>query len=53
MAQGTTQAIIPPDLPVSAFGVLSYDMAHMLGGAALILSFALLYQRRITAVINI
>ena len=39
--------------PVSAFGVLSYDMAHMLGGAALILSFALLYQRRVTAVINI
>lgn len=40
-------------LPVSAFGMLSYDMSHMLGGAALILSFALLYQRRVTAVINI
>ena len=39
--------------PAAAFGVLSYDMAHMLGGAALILSFALLYQRRISAVINI
>jgi hydrogenase-4 component E len=36
-----------------SFGVLSYDLAHLLGGAALVLSFALLYQRRVTAVINI
>jgi hydrogenase-4 component E len=35
------------------FGALSYDMAHLLGGAILVLSFALLYQRRITAVLNI
>ncbi len=47
------QMMLPTETPVSAFGVLSYDMAHMLGGAALILSFALLYQRRVTAVINI
>ena len=39
--------------PSAAFGVLSYDMAHLLGGAALILSFALLYQRRVVSVINI
>ena len=36
-----------------AFGSLPYDLAHMLGGAMLVLSFALLYQRRIGAVINI
>lgn len=36
-----------------AFGALSYDVAHLLGGAILVLSFALLYQRRITAVLNI
>jgi len=36
-----------------AFGTLPYDMAHMLGGAMLVLSFALLYQRRLSAVINI
>ena len=36
-----------------AFGSLPYDMAHMLGGAMLVLSFALLYQRRLSAVINI
>jgi len=36
-----------------AFGALPYDMAHLLGGAMLVLSFALLYQRRVTAVINI
>jgi hydrogenase-4 component E len=35
------------------FGTLSYDMAHLLGGAALVLSFGLLYQRRIDAVINL
>lgn len=34
------------------FGALPYDVAHLLGGAALVLSFALLYQRRIGAVIN-
>lgn len=34
------------------FGAFSYDMAHLLGGAALLLSFVLLYQRRIGAVIN-
>src|ERR1700710_722978 len=39
--------------PSAAFGVLSYDMAHLLGGAALMLSFALLFQRRVTSVINI
>jgi hydrogenase-4 component E len=36
-----------------SFGTLPYDVAHMLGGAVLVLSFALLYQRRITAVLNI
>ena len=35
------------------FGALGYDVAHLLGGIVLVLSFALLYQRRITAVINI
>jgi len=39
--------------PRIAFGSLPYDMAHMLGGAMLVLSFALLYQRRLSAVINI
>jgi hydrogenase-4 component E len=39
--------------PRIAFGALPYDMAHLLGGAMLVLSFALLYQRRVTAVINI
>jgi hydrogenase-4 component E len=34
------------------FGTLSYDLAHLLGTGALVLSFALLYQRRITSVIN-
>ena len=36
----------------SDFGQLSYDMAHLLEGAALLFSFVLLYQRRIEAVIN-
>jgi hydrogenase-4 component E len=36
-----------------AFGSLPYDLAHLLGTTVLVLSFALLYQRRITAVINI
>jgi len=40
-------------MPALAFGALSYDVAHLLDGAVLTLSFALLYQRRITAVINI
>jgi hydrogenase-4 component E len=39
--------------PRVAFGSLPYDLAHLLGGAMLVLSFGLLYQRRITAVINI
>jgi hydrogenase-4 component E len=34
------------------FGQLPYDVAHLLGGGMLLLSFVLLYQRRITAVIN-
>jgi hydrogenase-4 component E len=36
----------------SGFGVLSYDATHLLDGAALALSFVLLYQRRIVAVVN-
>jgi hydrogenase-4 component E len=38
---------------MQGFGAVPYDVAHMLGGAILVLSFALLYQRRITAVLNI
>jgi hydrogenase-4 component E len=34
------------------FGQLPYDVAHMLGGGMLFLSFVLLYQRRVPAVIN-
>lgn len=34
------------------FGQLPYDVAHLLGGAMLLLSFVLLYQRRVGAVIN-
>lgn len=34
------------------FGQLPYDVAHLLGGAVLMMSFLLLYQRRIPAVIN-
>jgi hydrogenase-4 component E len=34
------------------FGQLGYDMAHLLGGGVLLMSFVLLYQRRIGAVIN-
>ena len=34
------------------YGVLSYDLAHLLGAAVLVLSFVLLYQRRMGAVIN-
>ncbi len=32
---------------------LSYDIAHLLAGSTLLLSFALLYQRRLTAVIKV
>lgn len=39
-------------VPRIGFGTLSYDLAHVLGGVVLLLSFALLSQRRITAVIN-
>jgi hydrogenase-4 component E len=35
------------------FGQLPYDVAHLLGGAMLLLSFVLLYQRRVAAVINV
>jgi hydrogenase-4 component E len=35
-----------------SFGQLPYDLSHMLGGGVLLLSFLLLYQRRIGAVIN-
>lgn len=34
------------------FGQLTYDLSHLLGGSVLLLSFVLLYQRRIGAVIN-
>lgn len=34
------------------FGRFSYDMAHLLGGGVLLLSFVLLYQRRMPAVIS-
>ncbi len=35
-----------------SFGQLPYDVAHVLGGAMLLLSCMLLYQRRVTAVIT-
>jgi hydrogenase-4 component E len=35
-----------------SFGQIGYDLAHLLGGGVLLLSFALLYQRRIGALIN-
>jgi hydrogenase-4 component E len=35
-----------------SIGDLSYDVAHVLGGAMLIVSFVLLYQRRIVALVN-
>ena len=38
--------------PHAGFGAISYDLAHLLGGAVLVLSFVLLYQRRLRAVIN-
>ena len=34
------------------FGTLPYDVAHLLGGVVLVLSFVLLTQRRVPAVIN-
>ncbi|MBU8543302.1 MULTISPECIES: hydrogenase-4 component E [Roseomonadaceae] len=35
-----------------SFGSTGYDVAHLLGGGVLLLSFVLLYQRRLDAVIN-
>lgn len=35
-----------------AFGTPAYDISHLLGGGVLLLSFVILYQRRIGAVIN-
>lgn len=35
-----------------AYGVLGYDLAHLLAAAALVMSFVLLYQRRIDALVN-
>lgn len=37
---------------MAAFGTPAYDVAHLLGGGVLLLSFVMLYQRRIGAVIN-
>ncbi len=34
------------------YGTLGYDVAHLLGAAVLVLSFVLLYQRRVGAMIN-
>jgi hydrogenase-4 component E len=34
------------------FGTPAYDISHLLGGGVLLLSFVMLYQRRIGAVIN-
>ena len=34
------------------FGELPYDVAHVLGGAMLLVSFVLLYQRRTAALVN-
>jgi hydrogenase-4 component E len=36
----------------ATFGSPAYDVAHLLGGGVLLLSFIMLYQRRIGAVIN-
>ena len=35
-----------------SFGQIGYDLAHLLGGGVLLMSFVLLYQRRMGAVIN-
>jgi hydrogenase-4 component E len=37
---------------MNGFGTPAYDVSHLLGGGVLLLSFVLLYQRRIGAVIN-
>ena len=37
---------------MTAFGTPAYDVAHLLGGGVLLMSFLLLYQRRIGGVIN-
>jgi hydrogenase-4 component E len=37
---------------VNGFGSIAYDVSHLLGGGVLLLSFVLLYQRRLGAVIN-
>jgi hydrogenase-4 component E len=37
---------------VITFGTPAYDVSHLLGGGVLLLSFVMLYQRRIGAVIN-
>jgi hydrogenase-4 component E len=39
--------------PPPGFGAVANDLAHLLGGAMLVLSFGLLYQRRLTALINL
>ncbi len=39
-------------MPGQTYGALPYDMAHLLGGATLLLSFVLLYQRRTLALIR-
>jgi hydrogenase-4 component E len=36
----------------SGFGTPAYDVSHLIGGGVLLLSFVMLYQRRIGAVIN-
>jgi hydrogenase-4 component E len=35
-----------------SFGTLGYDLAHLFGGGVLLMSFVLLYQQRLDAVIN-
>ena len=39
--------------PPHPFGVFNYDLAHLLGGVVLLLSFGLLYQRRTGALIGL
>lgn len=38
---------------IVALGHVSYDMAHLIGAVILMMSFGLLYQRRLTAVIRL
>lgn len=45
------QQLLPLEI-ADGVGLLSQNVAHMLGGAALLLSFALLYQRRIARVLD-